>query len=207
MLEYSRKNGIKPEFVNLPFNKWDYLYWRQSIFYKRLAENLTEGTKNKIPFLVAEIHQSINRKQPGKEIIPWPENIWRGKCGMCDQQAWLLCELAYQLGYETQIIYIFDATSGKSIHTLCEIRNHNQIWTADPFSGRLLPVAFSRIAQNPDLASSLWPERKDWQQAMQKAVLWTPAYPQDFCLRNRILFRELKSKSGDNCPRLRAIPY
>jgi len=64
--------------------------------------------------------QQVEKGAAPKGSILWPYTIWQSKKGKCDQQSWVLCELAYQLGYETQIVYLRDPNTLISPHTICE---------------------------------------------------------------------------------------
>ena len=96
-----------------------------------------------IYILFNTVTKNIEPKEKKKGLIPWPTGIWRRKYGVCDRQSWLLAEILYQAGFETQIVYLINKETGESPHTICEIKKKDKkgnisITTADPFTKALL---------------------------------------------------------------------
>ena len=207
-----RDNGIRPEFINAKFNRWDFQYWRHAIFFKRLARSITDNAKVKnsddvISKLFSAVHERIKPVDPPKGSILWPYTIWHLKKGLCDRQAWVLCELAYQLGYETQIVYLRNPKTLVSPHTICELRKGDKVWLADPYSGKLLSnMSVAELAADSKMKAATWPDRTDWQEAINKSAYWLPSYPQDYCPRNQALRSKLEQVMGDNYPRFGEPP-
>jgi len=124
-----------------------------------------------------------------------------------DRQAWLFSELAYQLGFETQIVYLRNPKTKVSPHTICEIRKDGKVWTVDPFTGTILKnTSVSDISDSIELKKKMWPSRPDWQTAANDPVFYTPSYPQAYASRNQILYNKLKPVLGDYCPRFGEPP-
>jgi len=205
-----RKNGVDPEFLKTDFNALDFQLWKHALFFHKLVYQIAADThdeQSEIEALLAAVRKRIEPVEPQKENILWPYTIWQLQKGVCDRQAWVLCELAYQLGYEAQIVYLRNPNTLVSPHTVCEIRKERNTWVADPYSGRLLPdVSVADIAADRRLAASTWPEREDWQKAVSKSAYWLPAYPQDYCKRNQELYSEVKAVLGESCPRFGESP-
>jgi len=201
-------NGIKPEFINAPFNWLDFQYWRHAAFFKKLAQETVDCSNetNIIPKLFS-LMQQIEKGVAPKGSILWPYTIWRSKKGKCDQQSWLFCELAYQLGYETQIVYLRDPETLISPHTICELRKNTHVWVADPYLNKLISdKSVADIADSANLSKAIWPNRKNCRDAVKKSAYWLPSYPQDYCPRNRVLRSKLEKILGDNCPRFGESP-
>lgn len=205
-----QNNGINPEFINAKFNQWDFQYWKYATFFKELARSITCNVDNDdagINEIFTAVRKQIEPIEPPKGNILWPYTIWHLKKGVCDRQAWVLCELVYQLGYETQIVYLRDPNTLESPHTICELRKGGKVWLADPFSDKLLSnTSVADLAANPDLIIATWPNEKDWQQAVKKSAYWLPSYPQDYCPRNQVLHSKIEPILFDNCPRFGESP-
>lgn len=186
------------------------LSWQHALFLHNLADRIVREAGDECPpvrALFAAVYERVGPVAAPKATIPWPATVWQVKQGLCDRQAWLLSELAYQHGYETMIVYLQDPETLVSPHTICEIRRGEQVWVADPYSGILLPdVSVADLATDPELAASTWPDREDWQQAIRKPACWLPAFPQDYCWRNRVLRRHLAPILGQRCPRFGRSP-
>ena len=205
-----RNSGIQPEFINGKFNQWDFQYWKYATFFNELARSITCNVDNEdagINEIFTTVRKQIEPIEPPKGNILWPYNIWHLKKGVCDRQAWVLCELVYQLGYETQIVYLRNPKTLESPHTICELRKGGKVWLADPFSDNLLSnTSVADLAANPELIIATWPNEENWQQAVKKSAYWLPSYPQDYCPRNQILHSKLAPILVDNCPRFGESP-
>jgi hypothetical protein len=213
IIELFKNNGISPDFINADYNKWDFLYWRNVLFFFSLAKSLTEGVENKdndserIRILFNAVHKCINPAGLPEDCIPWPTAVWQLKKGACDRQAWLFSELAYQLGFETQIVYLRNHKTKISPHTICEVRKAAKVWTADPFTGILLnDISVLDLSKNLDLKKRIWPDRSDWHTAIENPVFYTPSYPQAYAPRNQILYQQVKAKIAEYCPRFGESP-
>jgi hypothetical protein len=203
------QNGIRPEFINAGFNQWDFQYWVHAAFFKKLAQGIADRVENEDAVInsLFSAMQQIEKGQAPKGYVLWPYTIWRSKKGKCDQQAWALCELTYQLGYETQIVYLRDPETLISPHTICELRKNAKAWVGDPYFNKLIPgTSVADLADNQKLLKAIWPTRKNCQEAIKKSAYWLPSYPQDYCPRNQVLNSKLKQLLGDNCPRFGESP-
>jgi len=205
-----KENGIGPEYLEVGFNVWDFQSWRDAFFFKKLAQRIvreTEEGQPPISALFTAVCEQIEPSEPPKGNLLWPYTIWHLRKGVCDRQAWVLCELAYQFGYEAQIVYLRNPKTLISPHTICEIRRGNKKWVADPYSDKLLPnVSVADLATHPELAASTWPGKEVFQEAIKKSAYWLPAYPQDYCQRNQLLWHKVQDILGENCPRFGQSP-
>ncbi len=185
-----KRSKVNPKYLTNDFNILDFQYWRDSLFFYDLARKITvdkNSDNDKIQALFDEVSNKIKPTALPKGHILWPTVIWDLKKGLCDRQAWVLCELAYQLGFETQIVYLREPKTLISPHTICEIRKGQKTWIVDPFAGELLEeVSVSDFKKDSKLAISTWSNKK-WGDAISNAGLLLPAYPQDYCHRNQVL--------------------
>ena len=208
--EYIRlcsSKGVSPAFLFEPFSPVDVQYWYHALFFKRLADQIVKGRIDRIPALFAAVTNRLESTDPSPGYILWPHRIWSLGKGVCDRQAWVLCELAYQCGYETQIVYLRDPETLRSPHTICELRKDSEVWVADPLSDVLLKdKSISDFLTDPHLGVTTWPDRKDWQRAITKPFFLTPAYPQDYCRRNQLLFQKLSISLPAKCPKFGEEP-
>ena len=125
-----QQNGLSPTFLKKSFNQFDYQLWQDALFFKSVSNETLNGLKQenqnndskRITALFNLVHNRIKKGDPPKGTIIWPFAIWQFKKGLCDRQAWLLCELVYQSGYETQLIYLRDHITSISRTTICKIR-------------------------------------------------------------------------------------
>lgn len=203
------ENGVDPAFLNAPFNQWDARYWEDALFFHRLADRIraTSGGDGLVAAAFDLVVDRLGTSDPADRSILWPRTIWRAGQGLCDRQAWVLSELLYQLGFETQIVYLRDPETGTSPHTICEIRSDTRVWVADPFAEKLMPdTSVADLMRCAELPAQLWPEQPDWQAAVQRPFFFLPVYPQAYCVRNQELYRRLKGALGQELPRFGIPP-
>ncbi len=203
------RHSINPKYLIEDFNDLDFQHWNNAFFFFLKAKKIIakSNTEDPIQALATAVHNRIESVEPKDEnMILWPYTIWTIKKGLCDRQAWVLCELAYQLGYETQIVWLMNVNK-ISPHTICEIRKKDQTWVVDPFSNIVLKnTSIADIAFNPLKAKAVWPLRKDWQKAIENAIYCQPSFPQDYCLKNQLLQKKIKSVLKENSPRFGEPP-
>jgi len=216
----AKKDGIAPVFFSEPFNKLDFKLWYDAYFLKnKLKEFGVFKLKDKNSQLERIFEKVIERVKPlekEKALIPWPTGIWVRQFGLCDRQSWLLSELAYQAGFDVQVVYLINPKDGVSPHTICEVLiqddNGNVTWSvADPFSKVLLKgKSVADLAADKELMKKIWPEKKtehkEWWKALPNSIFWTPSYPQDYCIKNQMLYKKLSAKLGSACPRFGEDP-
>ena len=212
MTELFENNGIQLGFINEKYNKWDFIYWYNAIYFFNIAKALTEHDKVKndystLKILFDAVHNRIEPILMPSNCIPWPYNAWNIKKGLCDRQAWLLSELAYQLGYETQIVYLIKPKTLISQHTICEIRKGDRVWTADPFTGILLAnISISDVRDSEKLKKKMWPDKPALRLAVNESIFFTPSYPQAYAPRNQLLYVKLKYIFKEYFPRFGEPP-
>jgi len=210
----AEREGMDASFLTAGFNGWDYQLWHQLLALQQIALQSTAGRAEPIQALFDAVTGRVESREPEPEspVIYWPYQIWQQRYGLCDRQAWLLGELAYQLGYEVQIVYLIDPEadpqSGSSPHTVCEIRSQaGDVWLADPYLRVLLPgTSTQALAADAELMESTWPGRTQLHRSMEHCILFTPSYPQDYCLRNQRLAQRLREVLGPRCPRFGEDP-
>ncbi len=209
-LDIGRRESLRETFFRGSFDGWDYQRWRHTLFFHDLAREITAGKKDEIAALFSAVRERVDGKE-GLSAPPealWPYRIWERGYGVCDRQAWVLCELATQLGYETQIVYLRDPKTGVSPHTVCEIRKgRDQVWLADPYLDALLSgVSAESLAADPARLQSIWPGKDALHAAMARCDMFTPAFPQDYRPRNERLGRRLREALGEQSPRFGEDP-
>jgi hypothetical protein len=120
-IELCKKNGINPIFLATEFNQFDFQYWQRATYFKELANKIiTESSKDTpLVALFNAVHKRIAAVSASKDEVLWPYKTWALKKGSATHQAWVLCKLAYQSGYETQIVYLMNPKTGVSLHKIC----------------------------------------------------------------------------------------
>ena len=204
----AEREGIKGSFFAAQFNFWDFQLWQQAYFFQQLSQDITKGNSNDINAMFVAVRKQIASHESHSPVPPWPYYIWQRGFGVCDRQAWVLCELAYQQGWETQIVYLRDPKTKISPHTICELRKPDGlVWFADPYAKILFPQkSVEDIARDNDLLQTMWSTNPNLRSAIQDCVFWTPSYPQDYCPRNQELYRILQGTVKDKCPRFGVPP-
>ncbi|OPZ25575.1 MAG: hypothetical protein BWZ02_02397 [Lentisphaerae bacterium ADurb.BinA184] len=205
--ELFRANGLSPAFIGAAFEPRDAAVWADALFFLDLAGRPSSGPEE-AESLFSRVTGRLQPAAPANDRnLPWPRQTWQEAAGYCDRQAWVLCELAWQAGFETMIYYLMDPATRKSPHTICELRKDGRVWTADPFSRRMLAdVSIAQLADDDGRLEAFWPERADWRQAIRHGVYLTPALAQDYCPRNQRLHAALRPALRGRCPRFGEAP-
>ncbi len=207
--ELCQNNGLNPKYLNSEFNKLDFQYWNHAFFFSQLAKKIikTEKNGNEIEKIFRVVCNNIKKKTAEIQgYTLWPYVIWLQKKGLCDRQSWVLSELAYQLGYETQIVYIRDK-KGIPRHTICEIRKGTLKWLADPYARKLhVNKSVLDILKNKESRDLFMPNKFNLQESLNHTEYWLPSYPQDYCKRNQTLYSVFKSFFPENTVRFGEAP-
>jgi hypothetical protein len=201
--------GLDPEFLTDDFNAWDYQSWRHAWFFRQLVRQLAVDKPGDVQAMYDAVIKKIEPRDRKQTNVLWPYNIWHNGWGLCDRSAWVFCEVAYQAGWSTQIVYLVDPKTGISPHTICEVRRKDgKIDFVDTHCRILLPGrSVESVAGDAKLLETLWPKHPKLKDAMQACRFWTPSYPQDYCVRNQQLYTRLARVLGERCPRFGEDPY
>jgi hypothetical protein len=197
------QHKLTKDFFTAPFNGDDFRLWRTAWYFKQQADSLgPDATAQQLLDLVSS--RLKETEDPIKD--DWPLAIWKRGYGLCDRQSWVLSELAWQAGWETQIVYLHDEKHTTSPHTVCELRKSDLVVLADPLSSKLLEHSVDTVAGDEMLLQELWPKRPVWRDSLQNSMFWTPSFPSDYAPRNQVLYKKLSTALGDKCPRFGADP-
>ncbi len=201
------EHGVPPEFLTTSFNVWDFQRWQSALRFKQLSVKLTENHPDDPEPLFQAVSSRLKPREMPDTHLPWPIRIWNEKAGHCDRQAWVLCELAYQQGWQTQIVYLREADDNTSSHTVAELRKGDSVCTADPYKEVLIKgQSIRRLASHKNLVESHWPNADAIWPEISNAIMWMPAYPQDYAPRNQKLNEVLKRHLGKKRPRFGEDP-
>ncbi|MFH0911951.1 MAG: O-antigen ligase family protein, partial [Planctomycetota bacterium] len=202
------RRGIPAAFLRRPFNAWDLRRWQEAFRMQAIAQEIVAGRDEPLRALYEAV---LNRVKPGPledDPTPWPLAVWEAGIGLCDRQAWVFCELAYQAGWETRILCLMRPGSEVAIHTFCEVRKGGEVAVADVFSRVFLPGrSAAELAASEAFLREVWPDREDFRAALrERVVVSAPAFPQDFCRRNERLHERLAAVLGARAPRFGVPP-
>jgi hypothetical protein len=186
-----------------PFNGEDFRLWRTAWFFKQQASSLAQNAT------AQQLLDHVNTRMTDAEDPiedDWPLALWKRGYGLCDRQSWVLSELAWQAGWETQVVYLYDEKHTTSPHTICELRKSDTVALVDPLSAKLLPKSVDAVVHDDKLLQELWPDKPVWRDSLQYSMFWTPSFPSDYAPRNALLYNKLSAALGDDCPRFGIDP-
>lgn len=203
-----KSKGLNPKFLTVPFNEYDYQLWAHAFFFKKKANEIIKQRDKPVKDIFTAVVQRIKPEGKNTDKPLWPYDIWTRGYGVCDRQALVLAEIAYQAGYESAIIWLMNPKTNVSPHTICVLHHlQGRVWLADPFSDRLLPeTSVYDAAASESVKEKLWPGRKDWHDALNYCHIMVPSYPQDCCKRNQELYKRLFKVLKSECPRFGVDP-
>ncbi len=201
-----QKAKLAPQLLTSPFNKYDFQLWRDACFFQQLAQRLTKGCNDPLKKLTEAVSKRLKSYEKPDTHPLWPYHLWQRGFGVCDRQSMVLCELAYQLGYKTAIVWLWDSAKNVSPHTICIIKSpEGKIWIGDPLHNNIIPVkSFISFSKDAPLITKLW--SKNWQSYLQNSRIFIPAYPQDYCIKNKILYERIHKLLKDKCPKFGKDP-
>lgn len=209
-LALCKRENIDPSYLTLDFNKYDYQYWRDAFFFQQKAREFTQDINtddDMVRTLLVKVADHINDREPEEQYILWPYTIWQIQQGVCDRSAWVLCELAYQLGFDTMIIYLRDPGSNVSPHTVSELRKDGNVWLVDPYMNTMVEdKGVAQVAEDWLSKSRLWQNETRFHDAIENSIGWLPAYPQAYRPHNQELAGIVQAALGDEAPRFGERP-
>ncbi|PLX20056.1 MAG: hypothetical protein C0601_00255 [Candidatus Muiribacterium halophilum] len=193
------RNGISEKYLFLKdFNGYDFDYWHSALTFNNIAKEISEKVDPKE--LVEYVKNKVIQKKNKKSRFLWPENILKDGEGLCDRSVWVLCELAFQKGYNTRVIYLYKPGSDSSFHTICELTKENRSFVVDTVNDRYVESVFEDLNNNKEKLNSLWPKSQIYHHCIDGAVSFVPVFPQAYLPKNKLLHETLLHVLKDECP-------
>lgn len=188
-----KQEGIKETFLSRKnFNEVDAFFWLQAQQFNQISLDVRiKSDKSKlIKSIYSLVREKILKKGNGADISAYPMHIWQRGFGVCDRQAWVFCEIAYQLGANTSVIYLMDPEKGVSPHTICEIEYEGTHYIIDTLYDKFLPEkTFADLTDA--VIREVWNDRPELFDTFKKAVRQIPSMPTDYSERNQRLSARL----------------
>lgn len=210
------EEGVRPGYLRTPPTEADFREWREAWFFKRLADRVVRGDPGNDELAALFLAVTTRLKVPSSHLfrpaadgssLSWPQDVWRRGTACCDGMTWVLAALAYQRGWEVQVVYLFRPGESLSCHTLLECRRQGRACILDPLSRLYLPgLSVDRLAASPHVLAGIWEDHPDYRQAIRHCLLFTPAMPGDYAPRNQNLHATLRARLGPASPRFGEDP-
>jgi hypothetical protein len=192
--------------LNAPFSRYDFLRWKDAFRIKRFIGEITDGKSAGIEGIFSRLLDKIEyRKTPegASQALTLTQIIDRGY-GNTHEMARLLCECAYQAGYEVQTVSLFD-DSRNLVHVVCEIRGNDESIVADARFKKLWGnMTFAKIAENPSALSGIWPD--NIVKSMKNHIYGVPSEFQDYKACNQAFAENIKRRGINDVPVFGADP-
>ncbi|MCM8538901.1 MAG: hypothetical protein NE328_01360 [Lentisphaeraceae bacterium] len=182
-----KAEGVKETFlVRKNFNKVDAFFWHQAQFFKSFSKEALTSSKDPVETFYDKVVANITLKRDVQDIGSYPFHIWQRGFGAGDRQAWVICELVYQLGGNASIIYLIDSETKVSPHTICEVVYNKKHYVIDIMNKKFLPdTKFTDLT--PDKIKEIWSDKPKLHNTFEKAVRLIPSMPIDYTERNQRL--------------------
>jgi hypothetical protein len=201
-----RMTGFNSRALTAPFNKMDFLYWRELFEIKAILNGISKKEAPEIEKIFEYTTEKIKPAKKNLDIMPFSvTEIFRQGKGARDSRLRFLCALSAQAEYSPAVILLLKKT-GRPFHAFCELRKNDEIYFADPQYGVLLKnVTMSELMRNP---LKYFPE---WPVAFAKAVKRKKVYclPVEFPAmrkRNSLLAMALKNSNVKGLPDMMEFP-
>ena len=170
------------------FTAVDSFFYTQSYHFNQIAQKLKSKSGETVPlkevFTLVQ-HKIINDKSK-KEFTTYPYMIWQRGYGLYDRQAWVFCEIVYQLGGKVSIIYLMNEETKTSPHTICEIEYKGVSYIIDTLYDKFLEkTSFTDLKL--DRIKQVWPDNPEIHNCFKNAIRQIPSMPIDYTERNQRL--------------------
>ena len=207
--EFFRNTGLNPNYLKEPFGETDCSRWRDLSEMKALADGFAsvppaEETARRIFDAVAERVKdapSASAQRPPSGLM----DAWRRGEGGARERMRLVCGIAFQAGYECQVVGLF-SQPGLTIRELCELRKDGKIVLVDTAANVLFEgIGLDGLSKMSMLIPKSWT-------AEQRAALkgpyarFVPAEPQDYRCAEHFLRESLALSGAAGLPRLPEEP-
>ena len=194
---------IRLGFLTAPFNVADFARWRDLVELKDLSESLNDSAPELFKAVMEHVRNPSPDEKPHLPPIATMDN-WRNGKGNSSERARLLCALAYQAGYECNVVGL---VRGRALsQELCLLSRGEEAWVADCATGSLKkgPWQFDAKPDVPETTPA--PTEKNGRTNAESFVYFTTAEPQDFRNANSELFLRLKEFGIKKMPRMPQNP-
>lgn len=202
------QNRLGTLILTSPFNKFDFLRWKDAVEIKKIVDNLKIGPEeDTVEALYKIMINKVKVKaagEPNTALGVSILDIWNKKTASTQELCRLFSSLAQQAGYDVQVIKLLNE-SDKIMHVFCEVRTKNRSYIVDPRFGFVEENASAELYAGE---SSRLP--KTWPQAVagciNRRVYQLPAEPLDYKVTNQRLYAELKGLGLSSPPRFGIDP-
>ena len=195
--------------LTAPFGHFDYIRWRNAYKMQQIVEAYSDRPdmellnavmKKRSPKATAQ-SMSLNNMFYGNSINAPPVSLgqlWDGGYTSLNEFFRLFSAVAYQKGYEPQIIAFYDETQ-KPLYAVCELRKNGKSLIAAPINGRIWEnCSVDALAANPSPVKDVWPGAVT--ASLNRRLYRLPAEVMDFRLCNQRLRKKLIEAGFHNMP-------
>ena len=179
------------------FTLGDLYYIMQAAFMHKSAKEAIayKPPEQHIPVLFELVKNKVIKPVKGqRDQSAYPLAIAQRGFGVCDRQAWVLCELAYQIGADCYIIYLMDPDTGVSHHTICEVKYNNKSYILDPMYDKFIDNRTLTELSEKEIAQ-VWSDYPQLHKEFKPARVFSPSMPQDYSARFKALNKFLAGKA------------
>lgn len=186
--------------LNAPFNRYDFLRWKDAFCIREFIGEAISGNSDEIGVIFSTVMRKIQYRQTppsSPQALTLTEIIERGY-GNSQEITRVVGECAYQAGYDVQTVLLID-DSKNLVHVICEIRGKGKSAVVDARFKKLWEnTTFAKFAENPSAVSDLWPE--NIVKAMKTHIYGVPSEFQDYKVYNQELAANLKRTGSGDIP-------
>ncbi|MFA6290642.1 MAG: hypothetical protein WC637_02610 [Victivallales bacterium] len=180
---------LDPAYFNAYPGKADFLRWESAFVIKGLLSNEFKDKPPSITAMFEFLQGAVRLKsdeEPGRQSDSPAEILMKG-CGNTQELTRLLCEMAYQEGFEAQTVSLFNE-KGEQLHLLCEFRKAGAVVTVDMTFGKIWAgKSFADLLKDKSSRDGIWPEQIE--SCIHNYSYGVPAEPQDYKPANQDLYK------------------
>ena len=201
--------GLGTLLLTAPFGHFDYIRWQNAYKMRKIVESysgkpdielLNSVIKKRSPEATDKsmsLRGMFYRDSAAAPSVS-PGDLWNRGYTSLNEFFRLFSAVAYQKGYEPQIIAFYDEAQ-EPLYVICELRKKGKSFIADPISGRVWEnSSVDALAADPAPVKEIWPEAVT--ASLNRRLYRLPAEVMDFRLYNQRLRKKIIEAGFHNMP-------
>ncbi|HOL47805.1 MAG TPA: transglutaminase domain-containing protein [bacterium] len=140
---------------NVHLNEYRKKYIIRALMYHDIAKSIIgqnlKSDEEKIMELFDWVYINISKNSEilyNYDFNDLPLYLMIRGAGACDRSAWVLCTLAYHLGFDAHLIYLYkNLEDTESFHTVAEIKVNNKWYVFDPYNYKIYKESIYQLSK------------------------------------------------------------
>ena len=199
---------IGSNFFNPPFNKIDFLYWRDMLLMKKIVEKLNYNPSNAL--LINKIFTTVNERiklkkyKKTKDRPAFLSQIWKNKEGDLIDKYILFSSLTEQAGFNTQIALICSKKEEKPLFILAVCEQNGNFFIYDFSSGSKIMMPLDKLLKDEKKCFDIF--GKKWRNGEKLVIFKNEQSSLNYRQANQLLGSFLSKSKNSEIPQIGEDP-